>query len=111
MKKIIALLCLSASSYAMAYDGLPKLYQTETDALLHKNSTEIFGLVPYDDNYVMMTESNGNFAIISFISFSFISDLIFMISFLLLTWGFFVLLSLIALGARLGCLFKMFPVS
>ncbi len=62
MKKIIALLCLSASSYAMAYDGLPKLYQTETDALLHKNSTEIFGLVPYDDNYVMMTESNGNFA-------------------------------------------------
>ena len=46
------------------------------------------------------------FAIVSFISFSFISDLIFMISFLLLTWGifFFVFLSLIALGAMLGYL-------
>ena len=47
------------------------------------------------------------FAIVSFISFSFISDLIFMMSFLLLTLGFFVLLSLIALG----CLFEMFLVS
>ena len=41
-----------------------------------------------------------------------ISDLIFMISFLLLTLGFFfVLLSLIALGVRLGCLFEVFLVS
>ena len=49
------------------------------------------------------------FVIVSFISFSFISNLIFMISFLLLTLG-FVLLSLIALCVRLGCLFKMFLV-
>ena len=48
------------------------------------------------------------FAIISFISFSFISDLIFMISFLLLTLGGFVFLSLFALGVRLGCFLRCF---
>ena len=51
-------------------------------------------------------------ATVSFISFSFISDVMFMISFLLLTLGFFfvvlLLLSLTALGVRLGCLFEMF---
>ena len=52
------------------------------------------------------------FAIVSLISFPFISDLICMISFLLLTLGFFfAFLSLIALGVRLGCLFEMFLVS
>ena len=52
------------------------------------------------------------FVIISFISFSFISDLIFTISFFLLSLGgFFVLLSLIALVVRLGCLFEIFLVS
>ena len=44
--------------------------------------------------------------IVSFISFSFIYALIFMISFLLLTLG-FVLLFLGALGIRLGYLFKV----
>ena len=51
-------------------------------------------------------------ATVSFISFSFISDVMFMISFLLLTLGVFfvvlLLLSLTALGVRLGCLFEMF---
>ena len=55
------------------------------------------------------------FTIVSFISFSFISDLIFMISFLLLTLGYFVVvvlfLSLIALGVRFGCLFEIFLIS
>ena len=48
------------------------------------------------------------FAVVFFVSISFISALIFMISVFLLTLGFFVLLSLIALGVRLGCLFEMF---
>ena len=51
------------------------------------------------------------FAIVFFISFSFISDLIFMIYFLLVTLGIFVLLSLVVLGVRLGCFFEMFLVS
>ena len=52
-----------------------------------------------------------NLAIISFISFSFISDLMFMISFLLLTLGFFCSSFLIVLGVRLGHLFEMLLVS
>ena len=46
-----------------------------------------------------------------FVSMSFISALIFMISFLLLTLGIVVvvvLLSLVALGVRIGCLFGIF---
>ena len=52
------------------------------------------------------------FTIVSFISFSFISAQIFMISFLLLILGgFFVLLFPVALGVKLGCLFDVFLVS
>ena len=51
------------------------------------------------------------FSIVFLVSISYISALIIMISFLLLSLGFFVLLSLIALGVRLGCLFEMFLVS
>ena len=51
------------------------------------------------------------FAIVFFVYISFISVLIFMISFLLLTLGFFVLLSLVALGVRLDCLSEIFLVS
>ena len=39
---------------------------------------------------------------------SFISALIFMISSFIQTLGFFVLLFLVALGVRLGCLFNVF---
>ena len=49
------------------------------------------------------------FAIVFFISTSFISALIFMIPFLLLVWALFVL-SLVALGVRLGHLFETFIV-
>ena len=51
------------------------------------------------------------FTILSFISFLSISALIFMISFLLLILGVFVLLSPVALGVKLGCLFDSFLVS
>ena len=51
------------------------------------------------------------FAIISFVSFSFISALIFMTSFLLLTLGFFISSFSIALGAKLGYLFDFSLVS
>ena len=53
------------------------------------------------------------FTIVSFISFSFISAHIFMISFILLILrGFFlVLLFLVVLGVNLGCLFDVFPVT
>ena len=49
------------------------------------------------------------FAIVSFISFSFISDLIFMI--LLLTFGFFCSSFSNCFRCKLGCLFEMFLVS
>ena len=52
-----------------------------------------------------------DFSIASLVSISFISALIFMISFLLLSLGLFVLLSLVTLGVRLGCLFEIFLVS
>ena len=45
------------------------------------------------------------------VSISFTSALIFMISFLLLISGLFVLLFLVPLGVRLGCLFESFLVS
>ena len=52
------------------------------------------------------------FANVSFISFSFISAQIFMISFLLLIWGFcVVVLSPVVLGVKLGCIFDVFLVS
>ena len=44
-----------------------------------------------------------------FVSLSFISALVFMISFLLLIWGF--VLSLVASGVSLDCLFEIFLVS
>ena len=44
------------------------------------------------------------FAIVSFVSFSFISALVFMISFLLLTLGASFLLFLVVLGVKLGYL-------
>ena len=44
------------------------------------------------------------FPLVSFVSFSFISALIFMISFLLLTWGSSFLLFLVALDVELGYL-------
>ena len=50
------------------------------------------------------------FAIISFVSFAFISALIFKISFLLLTLGFFISSFLVALGVELGYLFDFFVV-
>ena len=51
------------------------------------------------------------FTVVSFISFSFISVLILMISFLLLSLGFFVLFFPVVLGVKLGCLFDVFLVS
>ena len=51
------------------------------------------------------------FAIFSFVSFSFISSLIFMISFLLLTLEFLISSFLVALGAKLGYLFDFSLVS
>ena len=51
------------------------------------------------------------FAMVSFVSFAFISALIFMISFLLLTWGSSFLLFLVALDVELGYLFDFFLVS
>ena len=51
------------------------------------------------------------FTIVSFISFSFISAWIFIISFLLLILGLFVLLFPVVLGVKLGCLFDVFLVS
>ena len=48
------------------------------------------------------------FAIVSFVSFAFISALIFKISFLLLTWGSSCLPFLVALGVELGYLFYFF---
>ena len=50
------------------------------------------------------------FSIVFFISISFISALIFMTSSFLSTWVLFVLLSLVALGVRLHCLFEIFLV-
>lgn len=67
MKKLlIALLGLCGASASLAADllqiePLPRLYQTETDALLSTRSPEIFGLLPYEQNYLMETYSNGNF--------------------------------------------------
>ena len=51
------------------------------------------------------------FGIVSFVSFSFIYALIFMISFLLLTLQFLFLLFLVALGIKLGYLFDFSIVS
>ena len=51
------------------------------------------------------------FTIVSFISFLFISAQIFMISFLLLILGFFVLLFPVVSGVKLGCLFDVSLVS
>ena len=51
------------------------------------------------------------FAMVSFVSFAFISALIFMISFLLLTWGSSFLPFLVALDVELGYLFDFFLVS
>ena len=51
------------------------------------------------------------FAMVSFVSFSFIYALIFMISFLLLTWGASFLLFLVALVVELGYLFDFSPIS
>ena len=51
------------------------------------------------------------FTIVSFISFSFISAWIFIISFLVLILGLFVLLFPVVLGVKLGCLFDVFLVS
>ena len=50
-------------------------------------------------------------AIVLFISFSLIYVLIFMIHFLLLTFGGFALPFLSALGVRLGCLFDVYLIS
>ena len=51
------------------------------------------------------------FAMVSFVSFAFISALIFKISLLLLTLGFFISSFLVALGVELGYLFDFFLVS
>ena len=51
------------------------------------------------------------FAVVSFVYFAFISALIFKISFLLLTLGFFISSFLVALGVELGYLFDFFLVS
>ena len=51
------------------------------------------------------------FAMVSFVSFAFISALIFKISFLLLTWVSSFLPFLVALGVELGYLFDFFIVS
>ena len=51
------------------------------------------------------------FTTVSFISFLFISVLIFMISFLLLIWGWDVFLFPFVLDVKLGCLFIFFLVS
>jgi len=51
------------------------------------------------------------FAMVSFVSFAFISDLIFKISFLLLTLGFFISSFLVALGVELGYVFDFFLLS
>ena len=51
------------------------------------------------------------FAMVSFVSFAFISALIFKISFLLLTLGFFTSSFLVALGVELGYVFDFFLVS
>ena len=51
------------------------------------------------------------FAMVSFVSFAFISALIFKISFLLLTLGSSFLPFLVALGVQLGYLFDFFLVS
>ena len=51
------------------------------------------------------------FAMVSFVSFAFISALIFKISFLLLTWGSSFLPFLVALSVELGYLFDFFLVS
>ena len=51
------------------------------------------------------------FAVVSFVSFAFISALIFKISFLPLPWGSSFLPFLVALGVELGYLFEIFLVS
>ena len=51
------------------------------------------------------------FAVVSFVSFAFISALILKISFLLLTWGSSFLPFLVDLGVELGYLFDFFLVS
>ena len=50
-------------------------------------------------------------SIVSLISFSFISAQIFMISFLILILGFFVLLFPVVLGINFGCPFNVFLAS
>ena len=51
------------------------------------------------------------FAMVSFVSFAFISALIFKISFLLQVWGSPILPFLVALGVELGYIFDFFLVS
>ena len=51
------------------------------------------------------------FAIVFFVSISFVYALIFMISFLLLALGFVCSFSLVPLGVGLDCLFEIFLVS
>ena len=84
----------------------PLHWQADSQPLRHQGSPINFFIFSKDQLFVLLI-----FAIFSFTSFSFVSDLIFMISFLLPTLSFLVLLSLIALGVRLGCLFEIFLVS
>ena len=85
----------------------PLHWQADSQPLCHQGSPGLSILFTFSKNQLLVLLV---FATVSFICLSFISDLIFMITFLLLTLGFFVLLSLIALGVRLGCLFEIFLV-
>ncbi len=59
MKKIIVFLSLFVSNLASASDELTTL--SKAAAILSPKTTGLFGLVPYKQNYLMETYSNGNY--------------------------------------------------
>ena len=83
--------------------------QKELDTTQRLNRTEALSIFfIFSKNQLLVLSI---FTIVSFISFSFISAHIFMISFLLLILVVFVLLFLVVLGVKLGCLFDVSSVS
>lgn len=62
LSTVTALSCFTPLALASADQAPYKLYQSETRALLNPKASQIFGLIPYENNYIMETYSNKDFA-------------------------------------------------
>ena len=96
----------------------PLHWQADSQQLRHQESPFLFFLMSLTNGLSILFIFSKNqllvlliFAVVFFVSISFISTLIFMISFLLLTLGFDCSSFLVPLGVRLDCLFEIFLVS